>query len=145
LRILAVKNSTKRQAALPPGRGDHRRHGETGIGGRQTSKRPARGSCGGIPVTQHNVLCVTSFLTDGENITVSLCELSGVELCTLFGVLFEYGSTGGVHQYASTVAESRSAERTDCNTHIWRTGALNGASDAGFEEHIGSITECANK
>jgi hypothetical protein len=28
---------------------------------------------------------------------VSLCELFGVKLCTLFGVLFEYGPTGGSH------------------------------------------------
>ena len=28
---------------------------------------------------------------------LSLCKLSGVEVCTLFGVLFEYGPTGGAH------------------------------------------------
>ena len=29
--------------------------------------------------------------------SLSLCKLSGVILCTLFGVLFEYGPTGGAY------------------------------------------------
>src|ERR1017187_4201215 len=28
---------------------------------------------------------------------LSLCKLSGVKLCTLFGVFFEYGRTGGAY------------------------------------------------
>jgi hypothetical protein len=32
---------------------------------------------------------------------LSLCILFGVRLCTLFGVLFEYGPTGGSHRRGS--------------------------------------------
>jgi hypothetical protein len=55
------------------------------------------GTSGGMgrPGNPHKVSMPNNSESDSPG--VSLCKLSGVKLCTLFGVLFEYGPTGGTH------------------------------------------------
>jgi hypothetical protein len=50
------------------------------------------------PLTHHNVLYVTLCGPGVKGFPVSLCKLSGVNLCTLFGVPFEHGSSGGTNE-----------------------------------------------